>query len=72
MRLVGLRAKVRPVEWRSVESADDGVKCQAVRVLRAAVPQVKELPVKLQSAWSTPGRVAGLLNVATGLMMCRL
>jgi hypothetical protein len=72
MRLVGSRAKVRPVEWQSVESADDGIECQAVQVLRAAMPRLKELLVKLQSAWSTLGSVARLLNVAAGLLICRL
>jgi hypothetical protein len=67
VRLAGARAKVLPVQRRSVESADDGVECRAGRVQRAAMSWLKECLVKLQSARSTLGRLAGLLNVAVGL-----
>jgi hypothetical protein len=70
MRLAGPRAKLWSVERRSVESADDGVECRAGRVQRAAMRRLLELPVKLQSARSALGSVAGLSNVAADFLMC--
>jgi hypothetical protein len=72
MRLTGPRVKVWPVERQSMESADGGIACRAGQVLGAAMPRLKECPVKLQSARSTPGSMTGPSNVAAGLLMCWL
>jgi hypothetical protein len=69
MRLAVLTAKLRSVEQQSVESAEDGVECWAGGVPRAAMRWVLEFLVKLQSARSMPGSVAGLSNVAADLLM---
>jgi hypothetical protein len=66
MTLARPRAKVRSVERRSMESANDGVECRAGRVLRAAVSRLMECPVKLQSARSMLGSMAGLSSVTAG------
>jgi hypothetical protein len=51
-------------------SADDGVECRAGQVQRAAMHQLMECLVKLQSTLSMLGSVAGLFNVVADLLMC--
>jgi hypothetical protein len=48
----------------------EGAASRAVK--REAMPWLMECPVKLQSARTMPGSVAGLSSVAAGLLMCRL
>jgi hypothetical protein len=72
MTPAGPRAKVMSVERLSVESANNGVECRAGQVQRAAIRRLMECLVKLQSAQSMLDSVAGLSNVAAGLLMCRL
>jgi hypothetical protein len=63
---------MRPVERLGVESTDDDDASRAGRVLKAAWPHLVECQVKLQSARSTMGSVAGLSDVVCSLLMCLL
>jgi hypothetical protein len=60
---------MRPIEQGGLESTDDGVECQEGRVLRLAIPLLMECRVKLQSAQSSLGSMARLLNVVCSLLM---
>jgi hypothetical protein len=69
MKLTGPRAKMRLLERRGVDYADDGVECRAGRVRTAAMHRLMGCPVKLQSAQSTLGSVVGLSSVVAYLIM---